>query len=479
MCPAYDQLTEARQQHYEATVIAIEQNHWPTEWRYLIRLELPRRPPKPRTAILDRGPLNPLDDRYYIRPEDATFQNNDVAFFFNAFERPLRVTIIQKGKPGSYETVRMTQPHQLYRFQIIESHRLFSQEMLLHYEDVGRKESGPATTPHLVTTWGQKIEREPHPYRGTDTLGITAQLGSPENLAPYTMDSGSVEVQARPTMINKVGDKRKLPLSDGETVVLRKKRRVRGKGRAQQKLLIQWATSTIPCAFSDLLTPAQVISDVGTHVEVLDAVLLKMTLSCNRLATLQRNKPLSEQGIVAGDTLTLSVRLATITDPYGSQHSVAYRADETIRELLITLQRVSPISPLSDIILCHNKVHLDHNSRFQDCNLPDEPTLYASFNTKGTTLCMNLDTIDPSEGAGRDPSGRDRDAISEQGNVKNVTAAEEQKKPLIFLQDPKGKTHTLIFQNFESLAKNLLAHSSYLQLPPLQEIYISFRIDTS
>jgi hypothetical protein len=70
----------------------------------------------------------------------------------------------------------------------------------------------------------------------------------------------------------------------------------------------------------------------------------------------------------------------------------------------------------------------------------------------------------------------DRDEILKQGDDRKDTAADEQKTgpycSQIFLQDPKGKTHTLIFQNFESLAKNLLAHSSYLQLPPLQEIYL-------
>lgn len=109
----------------EAMVIAIERNHWPLEWRYLIRLEQPGKPPQARTAILDRGLLNstayqmtsmasdrknPSDDLYYIRPEEATFQDNDVAFFFNAFEQALQVTIIQKVEPSSHETVRMTQP---------------------------------------------------------------------------------------------------------------------------------------------------------------------------------------------------------------------------------------------------------------------------------------------------------------------------------------------------------------------------------
>ena len=119
-------------------------------------------------------------------------------------------------------------------------------------------------------------------------------MGSPENPIPGTIDPGIVEAQTRPDMSDRVGDKRKLPLSDGGTVVLRKKRRIRGKGRGQQKLKIRWATSYIPCAFSDLLTPATVITDVGTHVEVPNAVLLKMTLSSNMLATLQRDIPILE-----------------------------------------------------------------------------------------------------------------------------------------------------------------------------------------
>jgi len=170
-------------------VIAIERNHWPMEWRYLIRLEQPGKLPQPRTTILDRGPLNPLDDRHYITPEESTFQDNDVAFFFNAFERPLRVTIKQIVEPGSYETVRMTQPSQRdqsprMEIQTIESHRLFTQEMLSHYEDTVGEELMLATTPHMVTTCWQKTELESLPHIGNDTLTIPGQMGPPENSAP-------------------------------------------------------------------------------------------------------------------------------------------------------------------------------------------------------------------------------------------------------------------------------------------------------
>jgi hypothetical protein len=65
VCPAYEQGSGWRQP-YEAMVIAIERNHWPKEWRYLIRLEALGNSPRLRTAILDRGTINPLESEYCI-----------------------------------------------------------------------------------------------------------------------------------------------------------------------------------------------------------------------------------------------------------------------------------------------------------------------------------------------------------------------------------------------------------------------------
>jgi len=56
---------------YTATVVAIEQNHWSTEWVCVIRLE-----------------------------------NGATAFFFNRFERPIQVTIIEQGNSSFHLTVR-------------------------------------------------------------------------------------------------------------------------------------------------------------------------------------------------------------------------------------------------------------------------------------------------------------------------------------------------------------------------------------
>jgi len=165
-------------------VIAIERNHWPLEWRYLIRLEQLGKPPKPHTAILDRGLLNTSDDLHYIRPEAANFRDNDVAFFFNAFEQVLHVTIIQKVEPSSHETVRMTQPSSRNRspsmtIQTIESHRLFTQEMLAHYEETVREELVLVMSPQQATPHRLKDEMESIPlldYKNPTTLGQRGPL---------------------------------------------------------------------------------------------------------------------------------------------------------------------------------------------------------------------------------------------------------------------------------------------------------------
>jgi len=375
----------------------------------------------------------------------------------------------------------------IMRIQEIESHRLFTAEMLPLYMDTLSEERALETTPNSTIKWGPKIERESPLYIGNDiimTQGLEGSSPHIESLPPDILESGIVEVQTRPDTTDRVGGKRKLPPLEGGTVVLLKKRRIRGKGGGQQKILIKWSTSTIPCAFSGLLTPATVITDVGIHVGAPRAALLKATLfsSSNLLAALQRDIPLSEQGIKAGDILTLLVRHATIVDPYGDQHLVAYREDETIRDLLVTLRKVSPIPPLSEIILCHNEFQLGHTKRFQDCNLPHEPTLHVRLSTRvgpsprTQPARSDLDADDLAEGQGNEPSDMDREETVQQGQKKEDTAADGQITGLyrsqVFLQDTKGKTHTLTFNPLESLAKNLLTHSSQLKLPPLHEIYL-------
>jgi len=300
-----------------------------------------------------------------------------VAFYFNAFEQPLKVTIIQSGNPGFHETVRMVQPLQqelspIVKLQEIESHRLFTEEMWSIYMDNLDEKRALEPITNATIKWGPKII-------------ITNQGPLLERPPLYTAHRHpnilklAAEIQTRPDTTDRVGGKWKHPPGEGGTVVILTKKWYRGKRAGLQKILIEWSTITIPCAFSALLTPVTVITDIGNSPRAPRAALLKATLHPrnNLLAALQRNILLSEQGIQAGDTLILLVRHATILDPYGNQHLVAYREDETIRHLLATLREVSPIPSLVKIILYHNDLQLGHASRSQDCNLPLEPTLHA------------------------------------------------------------------------------------------------------
>jgi len=152
--------------------------------------------------------------------------------------------------------------------------------------------------------------------------------------------------------------------------------------------------------------------------------------------------------------------------------------DETIRDLLSALQGVSPISPLSEINLSHNKLHLDHHKQLQEYDLPEGLILHASLNTIGNVSCAHMSraTINPLIGKEYNPPIKEINETLERRNegIDPVVGEEisEPKCSQIFLQDPKGKTHSLIFQNSKSLGNNLLLHSPYLQLPSLEEIYL-------
>jgi len=126
-----------------------------------------------------------------------------------------------------------------------------------------------------------------------------------------------------------------------------------------------------------------VITDIGNSERASPEALTKATLNPpnNLLATLHLDTPLSMQGIAIGDTLILLVRHATILDPYDTQHFVAYWEEDTMQYFLTALRDISPIPPRSEIVICHNDLHLDPASRFQDCNLPHEPTLHVRFSS--------------------------------------------------------------------------------------------------
>jgi len=105
-------LTSRDRDRHEATVVAIEQNYWPREWIYMIRIEEIGKSPELLMTILDRGILNSQDISTRISPKAIMLTEGDTALFFNEFEIPTQVTNIQKDSPGFYETVRIVNPLQ-------------------------------------------------------------------------------------------------------------------------------------------------------------------------------------------------------------------------------------------------------------------------------------------------------------------------------------------------------------------------------
>ena len=291
----------------EATVVAIEQNHWPWEWIYMVRRQDSGKSPELLTAILDRGILNSQDISTHICPKAVILKNGEVAFFFNEFERPIQVTITQESSPSFYETVRMVQPLQtelypMMKIQDIESHRLFTADMSLSYMANPSEETQPALELTSMIQWEPKIawnlirdkaiDTDYTPYSAWQTATESnLHFGMPHLEAPTAPAEG----------------KRKAIANERHTVVIPKKRWFRG--AQPQKILIRWRHFIIPCTFSDHLTPATLIEDIGNSDRVSPAAMTKATLvhPNDPLVTLFLYTPLSMQGIVTGDTLTLLV----------------------------------------------------------------------------------------------------------------------------------------------------------------------------
>ena len=337
-------------------------------------------------TILDRGNLNLQDNSTRICPKAGLLAERDVALFFNEFERPIRVTIIQKISPGFDETVRMVQPLlvKLSRRMIVQDiagHRLFTANMLPSGMAQRSDETQPGQTSRSITNRGPNLTWNGPPAIIVDTT--TNQDRPPEPLSAFggnsqtKTDQGEVmDLERWQTMTE--GELKTLNM-EGSTVVIPKKRRFRGTSR--QEILIKWRNYTFAWTYSDLLTPATLIEDLGRNSRTSPEALAKATLTPpnNLLATLRLNTPLRIQGIVTGDILTLVVRYTKIYDPYDAQHFVAYREEDTILYFLAVLRDISPIPPRSEIVICHKGLPLDPVSRFQDCNVPHEPTLHVHF----------------------------------------------------------------------------------------------------
>jgi len=470
---------------HEAIVVVIEQNHWLKEWRYMIRIEEMGKSPELLITILDRGILNSQDISTRISPEAVILTEGDVAFFFNEFERPIQETIFQKGRPGFYETVRLTQPLQAQlppsmKLQDIESHRLFTADMWPSYMDNLTEETQSGPIPKSMIKWGPKIywDSTSDYRRGTVIVPLQEMPIIREDTWHHEMfHLGSTKLENQRDVTSMVEGKRKFLPGEGCTVVIPKKRRLRG--TLSQRILIQWRNVTIPCTFSAWLTPATVITDIGNSARASIAALIKATLTPpeNLLATLHMDTPLSTQGIANGDTLILLVLHATILDPYDKQHLVAYREEDTMQYFLTALRDISPIPPLSEIILYHNDLHLDPTSRFQDCNLPHEPTLHVRFSN-------HPDAHPRTESTQPEPTGtealpmvptnaslavdKDLDTQRETQDMGTAEGGMVMALRQTFVQDLEGKTHVLPFSLLDSIEKKLLRHSSQLYLPPLR-----------
>jgi len=268
-------------------------------------------------TVLDRGIPNSQDISTRISPEAVFLTDGDVAFFFNKFERPIQVTIIQKGRPGFYETVRIAQPLQAQlppsmKLQDIESHRLFTADMWPSYTDNLSEETQSGPIPKSMIKWGPKIDWNSTSDKRKDTAidqgpFLERPIAREDKRHHEMSHPGATELENRRDVTIMVEGKRKFLPEEGSTVVIPKKGRFRG--TLPQKILIKWRNLTIPCTFSGRLTPATVITDIGNSERVSPAALIKATLTPpdNLLATLHLDTPLSMQGIAIGDTLILLV----------------------------------------------------------------------------------------------------------------------------------------------------------------------------
>ena len=75
------------------------------------------------------------------------------------------------------------------------------------------------------------------------------------------------------------------------------------------------------------------------------------------------------------------VRYAMVYDPHDVQHFVTYQAEDTMQHFLTTLLETTTIPALTECVVFYEDFPLDPKSRFQECNLPHEPTLYLRFHS--------------------------------------------------------------------------------------------------
>ena len=180
--------------------------------------------------------------------------DGDVALFFNEFERLIQVTIIQKGSPGFYETVRVVQPLQAQlspriKLQDIESHRLFSVDMSPPGMAKLREETQSGQTLTSITKWGPKIAWNSTSDIREDTATNQApfparQISIESNPHLGVDDLEATELAKWRDATTMAEGKWKFLSREGCTAVIPKKRRCRG--ALKQKILIKWRNVHYP-----------------------------------------------------------------------------------------------------------------------------------------------------------------------------------------------------------------------------------------
>jgi len=320
---------------------------------------------------------------------------------------------------------------------------------------------------------------------GTVTSQESQELWPPSNLTPLLSMTPNEVPRSKRGRLTLEAERNLLHEHDGMVVIPRKRQ---NRGAPISKIQVRWRNITIPCNYSDRLTPAMLIEAIRLSPLTCQDTLAKATLTPpnNLLATLHLHVTLRSQGIFAGDIVTLVTRHARVYDPYGVQHFVAYRDEDTIQYFLSVLQDISPTPFLSELVVCHESLPLEPTSRFQDCNLPQEPSLHVRFRShSGAHPLQEPVGTEPTPTAGNSPGETWIPSPIANGPTGHLLQTQEPKHGLgdtgrklsfslsqTFVQDPRGKTHVLLFLPTDSIATNLLRYSAQLPLPPFADLYI-------
>jgi len=255
------------------------------------------------------------------------------------------------------------------------------------------------------------------------------------------------------------------------------------------KIPVRWRHLTIPCKYSDLLTPAMLIDAIRLSPQVGQDTLAKATLTLpNDLsAKFHLHATLCSQGICAGAVVTLMTRRhAKVLDPYGGQNYIAYQIEDKIQGFIGAIQYISPIPLLSELEVCHEGSPLDPTLQVQECNLPQELSLHVRFRshtggqphqepvlTESAPTAGNVPgatkTSSPPVTGPQDHQLRTQQlthGLDDTGSTRSLSPSQT------FVPDLRGRTHVVPFQSTDSITTNLLRYSLKLSLPPLEEIYI-------